>query len=231
MSIEMHINNTMTVFQRGGAPALADSPPILEQAPLVAKRVAANPPLVSRVAAAPVKSRETIANPEERRSPGPTFEWYDRIIEGYDPRVHTTNTVEPALRALCVPEQERRIFSEKITLLIKIFQLADSQSPTGRLRLRDITRLNGLSCGPSQLNYYEAQLMPMGIRSPSTIALLNSALATGRQLPNSATEQDIRGRIPEVRESLKSKLRLISPLLSNQFTSDFILELSKLSPL
>jgi len=220
MSIEMHINNTMTVFQRGGAPALGANRPILAQVPTVAKTVAAN---------APLTTREVVRQPD--RITLPSNDDYRLIIQNYerDPKKYPITFVEPALRKLCVPEKELRFIGEKTTVLIKIYQQVNSVNPTGLLTLTDIMRLNNANnCAPGRLNFYENTGLPAaGIRSPEIIALLNLKLTNGRKLTDKSTETEIRDRIPEVRAALGSKFSPQNSSVLKQLTPDLIDELGK----
>jgi hypothetical protein len=213
--IEMSISNTITTFHRNGADALRVTP-LLTRAPGVAARVAA---------AAPPAAREAIRPPV--RVALTTLEDYRQIIADYDPKVHTISKVEPALIKLCVPPAELRAIGERTKLLIRIYQLAAGLNVTGQLRTRDILRLNDINdCPADRFNYFEAQ-MRGGLNAPENIALFNSKLASDRQLRTGATVAEVRSRIPELRASMASRLKLQSPLLANQITSDLMGELSR----
>ncbi|MDQ2081303.1 hypothetical protein RA307_14050 [Xanthobacteraceae bacterium Astr-EGSB] len=214
-SIEMSISNTVTTYNRGGADALR-SEPMLTRAPTVARVTSA----------VPVTPRERI-RPQERVSL-PSREDYELIISGFDPKVHTIARVEPALVKLCVPEAELRAIGERAKLSVRVFQLASNRELTGKLTTPDLASLNNLrDCPAGRRNYFEANLMEGGLAAPRVITTFNRSLAPDRKLRENATEFEVRSRIPELRSALASKLRLQSPLLSDQMTPDLWGELQR----
>jgi hypothetical protein len=127
-----------------------------------------------------------------------------------------------------VPETELRTIGEKTKVLIRVYQLAAGLPVTGRLHGMDIARLNNVGdCPADRLNYYEANGLMGGLSSPDVINAFNAKLASDRKLSSGASVSDVRNRIPDLRAALASRLKLQSPLLANQLTSDLMAELSR----
>ena len=218
-SIEMSINNTVTVFQRGGPEAL--------RAPqLVTRSVVATSANSAAVRGVPLTSRETIVR--QARLVPPSAAEYADIIKDYNPAIHTISKIEPILVKLCVPANELRAPGARAKALIQVYQDAVGNPVTGSLTTREITRLGNVrDCPADRRNYFEANLMPEGLNAADIIELVNAGLQPNRKLAANASVQEVRSRIPEVRAALSSRLQLQSPLLSDQFTSDLVKELTR----
>lgn len=220
-SIEMSINNTMTVYHRGGGEALDRNDPILLQ-----------PSRVARVTAASIgpAARDVIVRPPSppvtQQPPNPA---YRTIIASYDPNVHTIPRIEPILRKLCVPAADLGVIDPKVNVLIQIYQQATGAVVTGQLTTSQLARLNNVrDCATNTFrNYYEANLMTSGLNSSSVINALNTVLPAGQKIPAGASVAEIRGRIPEVRRAIAGSLQIQSPVVSDQFTADMMAELFK----
>jgi hypothetical protein len=218
-SIEMSINNTVTVFQRGG-------PEALRTQQLITRSAVATSTTSAGVRGAPLTARETIVRPVRL---SPSLPEYRSIIRDYDATVHTISRIEPILIKLCVPSGELRAVGARAKALVQVYQDAVNDPVTGLLTTREIARLNNAAdCLGDRRNYFEANLMPRGLNTPEVIDLVNTALPANRKLPPNATVQEVRNRIPEARTSLGSKLQLQSPFLSDQFTSDLMKELTRM---
>jgi len=98
---------------------------------------------------------------------------------------------------------------------------------TGQLTTNDLARINNLGdCPADRRNYFEAN-GTMGLNSPDVINAFNTKLVGDQKLRANASVSEVRSRIPDLRVELASKLKLQSPLLANQLTSDLMAELSR----
>jgi hypothetical protein len=201
MSIEMHINNTMTVFQRGGAPALGANRPILEQVPVVAKPVVARTIVTN---GAPLTPTERIK--ENVRIEQPRNALYSQFIVGYNPNIHNEFLVTSALRALCVPAGDFMTIPRIVHLIDVYEQLVyegasavDLKRQDHKLDTGEISTLAGSGpCDPQFRNYYER----MKLRTPNQVMTLISGLNRvpgGPQIIGN-TLQSARAKIAFVRD-------------------------------
>jgi hypothetical protein len=151
---------------------------------------------------------------------------------------YTPSQVRKIFAALCVlPTEANDAGAESTRARIKAFQqwwhfdpAKPMPSATGRLTLREIDFLLGQpDCQRSRFeNIYEVNFRsgagsgpPKDINSPRLIDAMNQKLAEPKLTPN-ATVEDMRSRIPEVRNSVQSQLVLTDRALSNQLTKDLV---------
>lgn len=214
-TIETEINNTLTTFIGGGAPALDTS----NRAPLID----------TRTIGTPVAPRTAVA-PRAYRVP-PIASAYAQLIEEgsttYDERY-----LAGVLAALCISTRELNELPQAVAR-IKAYQQrsrageADAlATPTGRLTAAEITRLaSAPACDRSRyLNYFEAiTFAGQDINTaPYLLTAMNAHLPAGRKLAANASVAEVRSRIADVRVVLRSRLQLHDAALSNQFTLDLV---------
>lgn len=209
-TIEMEINNTVVVYERGGAGALANQPPLITPATV----------------APPFTPRQTIVRPV--RLPPDTDPRYAEIIHGYNPASHTKTRVEPMLRAVCVPEQEVKNFGPYTKNLIFIAELfLKPNAPANHDRKLDRDEQAELSiAGDCQLeiykNYFERRNFPGGTISKIFADLFDSRLPADQKLPPNPTLANSRKQISILRDSLGTRLRTNFEGFADQITPDMI---------
>lgn len=166
---------------------------------------------------------------------------YARFLE--DPKVPLSSAqLEAVFAALCILPDEVKDINDKptttATARIKAFQQAENYrrgqpmpSATGRLTRREIEILKSRpKCDRTRYqNSFEAySLWPGGgppgdINSKDLIDAMNLKIEDpGKKLPIDATVEDVRSRIPVVREAVAKKLVLTDGALSNQLTRDLV---------
>ncbi|TCU73448.1 hypothetical protein EDE08_104538 [Bradyrhizobium sp. R2.2-H] len=217
-SIEMSINNTMTVYSRGGPDALRTEP-LLTQ-----------PPTVARITAAvPLAPRDFVQRPARNTAAPRTDERYAQIFDPYIPTKHTNTYVVQLQTALCVPVSE---IEKKGTLtltkaMIKIYK--ESERKTGdKLNDDEATQIREqVGCKPSGgQNYYERKIYDNPQVSAAALQELITGLrrtTAGASLPLTTTLDAARSTIKVVRAGLPSdsKVSRLPDALAGQVTPDF----------
>lgn len=237
-TIETEINNTITAFAAGGAGALApenrqalvsteiSNPEAVPTAPPMRSRIIATQPLPAQNPVgprAPVAPRAPPGNPR-----GPADPFAALLADPSD--AASKAQLDRVLSALCAPAPGAH--PEGAKARIKAFQQYQRKfagdtvaSATGRLTAAEIAAAaSEPACDRSQFqNFYEKTVFSVhALTDPDLVAILNKGLAAGRQLAPNATQEQIRGRIPEIRASLRDKLVLNDPALDDQLTLDLL---------
>ena len=217
-SIEMSINNTMTVYSRGGPDALRTEP-LLTQ-----------PPTVARMSAAvPLAPRDVVQKPARPSDP-PTDLRYAEIFSPYVPSRHTNTYVVQLQTALCVPDSEiRKKGTLEITkALIQIYKKTERQAGD-KLSDDDATKIReqgGCRAGGGQ-NYFEKRTFDDPSNAAAAlrelIAGLRKTQAGAALSPETTSLDGARTTIQAVRNSPppNAKLMALPPALSGQVTPDF----------
>ena len=217
----------------GAAPAVAPTGPPPGLRPPAA--AITGPILLTPPVAEPVKPSEPV-RPRIPRVP-PVAANYRPFLEDASVQ-YTPSQVRKIFAALCVlPTEANDAGAESTRARIKAFQqwwhfdpAKPMPSATGRLTLREIDFLLGQpDCQRARFeNIYEVNFRsgagsgpPKDINSPRLIDAMNQKLAEPKLTPN-ATVEDMRSRIPEVRNSVQSQLVLTDRALSNQLTKDLV---------
>lgn len=218
-TIENEINSTITAFERGGARALADN----NRAPLIDTSTIGSVPLTPRMIV-----QRTVYKPT------PVDTEYAAVLTTVRAE-YSRPYIQGVLTKLCVPPAEIAHVTPETNARISAYQQwrqkreDPAQKITGKLSDPEITRVNSSpNCDSKRFgNYYEVQTFPEGINDKDIIQLLNQHLAPDRRLADSASVDDVRSRIAEVRKSLSNRLTLKDPRLAKQLTFDLIQEMQK----
>jgi len=215
-SIEMSINNTVTVFQRAG-------PEALRTQQLITRTAVATSTTSAGVRGAPIISRRTIVRPERQAIVAlPAFA---QILDPYDPQVHSKAFVERIQRALCVPESEVGRVGDATMTLIDIFERSElGARPNGKLDRREITTVLGLAgnpCTPNgPQNFYERRTYTDAAAIAELVDELNRSPAGGNL--TAATLGGARAKIRAVRTALSGKVMPLPAPFDSQVTKDLI---------
>ena len=223
-SIEMSINNTMTVYHRGGPDALRTEP-LLTQAPTIA-RITGTTPLAPR---------DVVQRPVRNTAAPQTDPKYAEIFDPYIPAKHTNTYVVQLQTALCVPDSEIKK-TGTLTLtkaMIKIYKA--SERKTGdKLNDDEATQIREqVGCKPSGgQNYYERKIYDNPQVSAAALQELITGLrktTAGASLPPTTTLDAARSTIKVVRNGLPSdsKVSKLPDALAGQVTPDFAAFLRK----
>lgn len=204
VTIEAEINNTVVTFARGGPQALAD------QDPLVSGRNVGVAAMADQKIGKPV------------RPVTPTDPNYKKILVSYNATAYSTAKVERVLSKLCVPKGAP--VDSKINTAIKVFQQTERKTVSGLLTDEEFDYLsNAPTCTENTVrNYYEKNMMPNGLAAKDLVGDMNRVLKPDRQLANPVTVAQVRSRIGEVREALKSQLVIQKADLPDQFSQDLL---------
>lgn len=220
-TIEMEINNTVVVFERGGAGALREPPLItpatVGQPALPRQQVSARDPIS-------MPGGTTVSNPR-----------YREIIEGYNSAIHTRSLIEPMLLALCAPPNEARNPSAYTKNLIYVFELYANPGEERRgkrnRKLDQIERSalsNATDCVlQTHKNYFEVIAFPDGSIPQSYVDLFAKGLSAGQTLPPNPTLSNSRKHIALIRNALGDRLETRFDGFADQVTPDMIAALRR----
>ncbi|WP_156398829.1 hypothetical protein [Methylobacterium sp. Leaf469] len=221
-TIENQINLTVVNFENGGPAALED----MVRRPLVGANAIGARPITPRMQTAPRRySRET-----------QTFETtrYSDLFTNDRSASYSAPYIKPVLKNLCSPPNEitdmDRAAISNIRARIKAYQqylYANTSMAltgvTGALTLQEASKaVDRPLCNPAlHKNIYEMERFQQGIAGNSDlIKIMNAVLNQTPPISQSATADQIRNRIPDLRRSLADKLVLRDPELDRQLTDD-----------
>lgn len=218
-TIENEINTSITTLQLGGAQALERS----MSTPLVD---------VSSLTREAAKPNSGIKKPPYNL---PKNDVYKSVLE--DTKSTSTKLIKSALANICAPPTEIENPTAATNARIKVFQEWRKQEKpekliTGKLDTADIASASDAGqakCNTTlSRNYFEKVNFGTGIKESAgkLIKRLNARLPPSEQLPESASEDDIRRSIAKVRKSMASELQLNDPELADQLTLEFTLKLA-----
>lgn len=215
-TIEMEINNTVVVVERGGPGALLREPPLITPATVA-------PPMVPRE---PLRSQDPTSKTVRVVK---TDTRYADIIEDYNPAVHSTSLVGPMLAALCAPPEAVRDLGPYVKNLILIYELHVNPGKQGELlrngkldRFERSKLSNTSACSSDQRNYFEKVAFSNGTISKPFADLFNRSLPPDQQLPASPTLANSREQIAILRKSFASRLQTNAEGFEKQVTPDLI---------
>ncbi|MBA2398729.1 MAG: hypothetical protein H0V72_08510 [Bradyrhizobium sp.] len=217
-SIEMSINNTMTVYHRGGPEALRTEP------------LLTRPPTVARITAAvPLAPRDVVRQPGRNPDP-PTDPGYATIFDPYIPKRHTNTYVVQLQSGLCVPDSEigKKGSFTLTKAMIKIYKAAERKTGE-KLNDDDATKIReqgGCKAGGGQ-NYFEKRTYDDPTNGAAAVKELIAGLRktqAGASLPPETSLDGARTTIQAVRNTApgNSKLMALPPALSGQVTPDLL---------
>jgi len=223
-SIEMSINNTMTVYSRGGPEALRTEP-LLTQ-----------PPAVARMSAGvPLAPRDVVQRPVRNTAAPKTDPSYAEIFDPYIPTKHTNTYVIQLQTALCVPDSEIRK-TGTLTLtkaMIKVYK-ASERKRGDKLNDDEATQIREqVGCKPSGgQNYYERKTYDDPQVGAGALQELITGLrktTAGASLSPATSLDGARSTIKVVRNGLSndSKVSKLPDALAGQVTPDFAAFLRK----
>jgi hypothetical protein len=216
-SIEMSINNTMTVYSRGGPDALRTEP------------LLTLPPTVARISSAvPLAPTAVVQRPVRPAGPQITDPSYAEIFSPYVPSRHTNTYVVQLQTALCVPDSEirQRGVLTNTKALIQIYKRAERQAGD-KLSDDDATKIReqgGCRAGGGQ-NYFEKRTFDDPSNGAAAVRELIAGLRktqAGAALSPETSLDGARTTIQAVRNSAPASARLMAlpPALSGQVTPD-----------
>jgi hypothetical protein len=224
----MSINNTITVYHRGGPDALRTPPIGLKSAPATASTSVGLRGTV-------ISPRDVVGQPDRNPSPPPSDPSYAALFDPYVPRKHTTTYVIQLQTALCVPDSEvKKTGSFTLTkALIKIFKMAERKTGD-KLNDDEATKIReqgGCKAGGGQ-NYFERRTYDDPTDGPAAVKELIVGLRktpAGETLPLETSLDGARTTIQAVRNAAtgNSKLMTLPPVLSGQVTPDLLSFLRK----
>jgi hypothetical protein len=221
-SIAMSINNTLTVYHRAGPEALLNDSPLALRNPVATSATSAAVRGVSFT-----RNADT-SQPPARRSDATAVPAIAKLFVNYDPNQDTQPFATDLARKLCLTDGDVTN-TAKMSTAIKIYQMTRNDyqhlasTVTGKLTDAEVQSLNNATtCDSTKFaNYFEANGTPGGINNPDVIHLLNTKLSSNDQLTATATVDQIRARISQVRGSL-SNLTLSGSLVAKQWTPDLL---------
>jgi hypothetical protein len=223
-SIEMSINNTITVYHRGGPDALR-TPPLLTQ-----------PPAIARITASvPLGPRDVVQLPVRNPNPLPSEPSYAAIFDPYIPKKHTTTYVIQLQTALCVPDNEIKK-TGTLTLtkaMIKIYKMSERKRGD-KLNDDEATQIREqVGCKPSGgQNYFERKTYDdpdLGVAAVKELITRLRKTPAGASLSPESSLNDARPIIQAARNAAdgNSKLFKLPAALSRQVTPDLLSLLPK----
>ena len=223
-SIEMSINNTMTVYHRNGPEALRTEP------------LLTRPPGVARITSAVPLATGDVVKKQDRNLNRPTNSRYGEIFDPYIPKKHTNTYFVRLQSALCVPSSEVGATTGDFPLtkaLIKIYKMSEDGSGQ---KLSDdeatmILEQGGCKASGGQ-NYFEKRTYDDPNDGATAVKELITFLRKtkpGASLSLDTSLATVRPIIKTIRNAAppSAKLLKLPPALSGQVTPDLLSLLRK----
>ena len=213
-SIEMSINNTINVFQRGGAEALRE--------PAISLRM----PVATSGTSAAVRTATSRVNEQSQLGTIKIDEAYRDYLDAFNPRLHSRTYVEGVLSALCVAPGDFKS-TAKVKALIGAYEAGLHQGSSraranGLLDGDEMSKLNVMGpCPAAYRNAYERTNLRSAAQQRAFIQALNRFPDGGTVPDTTPLSGDRNSSLRKKIEAVRRALQMQDPLLPDQVTPNF----------